>query len=110
MILAYPLVLRRDVFLPGSVSLRTNELNFYVKDDWRVTKTLTLNLGLHYEINTPFTEANNDWASFNPATGQQLIAGKNGVGATANVNTDYRALAPRVALAWQASRKTVIRA
>ena len=76
MILGYPLALRRDVFLPGTANLRTNELDFYVKDDWRVSRTLTLNLGLHYEINTPFTEAHNYWASFNPATSQQLIAGQ----------------------------------
>jgi len=110
MILGYPLALRRDVFLPGTANLTTNELDFYVKDDWRVSRTLTLNLGLHYEINTPFTEAHNYWASFNPATGQQLIAGQNGVGATANVNTDYKAIGPRLALAWQVSRNTVIRA
>ena len=109
MILGYPLVLRRDVFLPGSVSLRTDELNFYVKDDWRVTKTLTLNIGLHYEINTPFTEANNYWANFNPATGEQLIAGRNGVSATGNIDTDFKAIGPRIAFAWQVTPKTVFR-
>ena len=109
MILGYPLVLRRDVFLPGSASLRTNELDFYVKDDWRITKTLTLNLGLHYEVNTPFTEAHNYWANFNPVTAQQLIAGQNGVNAQANINTDYKAIGPRVAFAWQLTPKTVFR-
>ena len=109
MILGYPLVLHRDVFLPGSASLRTDELDFYVRDDWRISRTLTLNLGLHYEINTPFTEAHNYWANFNPVTGQQLLAGKNGVSATANINTDYRAIGPRVAFAWQPTPKTVLR-
>lgn len=109
MILGYPLVLHRDVFLPGSVSLRTNELNFYLKDDWRVTKTLTLNIGLHYEINTPFTEAHNYWANFDSVTGRQLLAGQNGVSATANINTDFKAIGPRVAFAWQVTPKTVFR-
>jgi hypothetical protein len=109
MLLGNPLVLHRDVFLPGSASLRTNELDFYVKDDWRISKTLTLNLGLHYEINTPFTEAHNYWVNFNPVTGQQLVAGQNGVSATANINTDYKAIGPRVAFAWQPTQKTVIR-
>jgi len=68
-----------------------------------------LNLGLHYEINTPFTEAHNYWANFNPVTGQQLIAGQNGVGATAGINTDYKAIGPRVAFAWQVTPKTVLR-
>jgi Carboxypeptidase regulatory-like domain/TonB dependent receptor len=109
MILGYPLVLHRDVFLPGSASLRTNESDFYVKDDWRISKTLTLNLGLHYEINTPYTEAHNYWANFNPVTGQQLIAGQNGVSASGNINTDYKAWGPRVAFAWQPTKRTVIR-
>jgi hypothetical protein len=109
MILGYPIVLHRDVFLPGSASLRTNELDFYVKDDWRISKTLTLNLGLHYEINTPFTETHNYWANFNPVTGQQLIAGQNGVSSTANINTDYKAIGPRVAFAWQPTQSTVVR-
>jgi len=109
MILGYPIVLHRDVFLPGSASLRTNEMDFYFKDDWRITKTLTLNLGLHYEINTPFTEAHNYWANFNPVNGQQLIAGQNGVSATGNINTDYKAWGPRVAFAWQPMSRVVIR-
>ena len=109
MLMGYPIVLHRDVFLPGSASLTTNELDFYVKDDWRISKTLTLNLGMHYEINTPFVEAHNYWVNFNPVTGQQLIAGQNGVSRTANINTDFKAIGPRVAFAWQPTRNTVIR-
>src|SRR5439155_6576320 len=32
-----------------------------------------------------------------------------GVNAAANINTDYKAIAPRVAFAWQPSPKTVVR-
>ncbi len=32
---------------------------FFVQDDWRVTPSLTLNLGLRYEIETALTERNN---------------------------------------------------
>jgi outer membrane receptor protein involved in Fe transport len=27
-----------------------NEVNFFVKDDWKVTPSLTLNLGLRYDL------------------------------------------------------------
>ncbi len=109
MLLGFPIALRRDVFLPGSAYLHTNELNFYVKDDWRITSKLTINLGLHYEINTPFREVDNKWANFDPARARVLIADQSGVSPTANVMTDYKAIGPRVAFAWQATAKTVIR-
>ncbi len=109
MLLGYPIAIRRDVFLPGTATLHTNEWNFYVRDEWRVTSKLTLNIGLHYEINTPFTEVKDQWVNFDPATGGQLLAGVNGVSRTANINTDYGAWAPRISVAWQLSRKTIIR-
>ncbi|MEO8128588.1 MAG: TonB-dependent receptor, partial [Bryobacteraceae bacterium] len=110
MLLGYPIALRRDVFLPGTATLRTNELNFYIRDEWRLTNKLTVNIGIHYEINTPFTEAKDQWVNFDPATGAQLIAGKNGVSRTGNINTDYLAWSPRISLAYQWNKKTVMRA
>ncbi len=109
MLMGYPIAIRRDVFLQGSATLRTNELNFYIRDEWRVTGKLTVNIGVHYEVNTPFTEAKDQWVNFDPATGRQLIAGKDGVSRSGNINTDYQAWAPRVSLAYQMSKKTIIR-
>jgi hypothetical protein len=109
MILGYPLALRRDVFLPGTATLNTNELNFYFRDEWRVNSKLTLNLGLHYEVNTPFVEKKNQWVNFDPAAGKQLVASVAGVSRTANINTDFRAWGPRVSFAYQANKRTVFR-
>jgi hypothetical protein len=109
MLLGYPIAIRRDVFLPETATLRTDEWNFYVRDEWRVTGKLTFNIGLHYEINTPFTEANDQWVNFDPATGTQLIASQNGVSRTANINTDYSAWGPRISLAYQLTPKTILR-
>ena len=87
MLLGYPTVIRRDVFTAGTATLRTTESNFYVRDEWRATPKLTL-FGLHYEINTPFVEDNDIWANFDPVTGRQLLAGKDGVSRTGGINTD----------------------
>lgn len=109
MLLGYPIAIRRDVFLPGTATLRTNELNLFVRDEWRVTSKLTLNIGLHYEINTPFTEAKDQWVNFDPVAGKQLIAGRDGVSRTGNINTDYLTWGPRVSFAYQLTKKTIIR-
>jgi hypothetical protein len=109
MLMGYPIAIRRDVFLPRTATLHTNELNFFVRDEWRVNNKLTVNIGIHYEINTPFKEVNDRWVNFDPASGKQLLANQNGVSRTGNINTDYRAFAPRISFAYQATKKMVIR-
>ena len=109
MLMGYPIAIRRDVFLPGSATLHTKELNFFVRDEWRVNSKLTLNLGVHYEVNTPFTEVKNQWVNFDPVAGKQLIAGRDGVNRAANIRTDYRAWAPRFSFAYQLDKRTVFR-
>jgi len=82
----------------------------FVEDSWRVSKDLTLNLGLAWALVTPLTEAHNRQANFDPATGQFLIAGQ-GAGATAGVQMDKTALEPRVGVAWKpfGSHNTAVR-
>jgi hypothetical protein len=109
MLMGYPIALRRDVFVNGSATLNTNELNFYIRDEWRVNSKLTLNLGLHYEVNTPFVERKDQWVNFDPTSGRQLVAGVNGVSRTGNINTDWKAWGPRVSFAYSINKKTVLR-
>jgi hypothetical protein len=108
MLLGYPSTTVRDFFIPGTAHVRTNEFNYYARDEWRVNSKLTLNLGIHYEINTPFTEDHNFWVNWDPTTAKLLIAGRN-ASDTANVRTDYSAIAPRIGIAYQLDAKTVIR-
>jgi len=41
----------------------------FVQDDWRVARTVTVNLGLRYELNTVLKEAHNLIANFDPNAG-----------------------------------------
>jgi hypothetical protein len=88
---------------------RVWEPSGYVQDDWRATQRLTLNLGIRYDVFTPFTEAHNRISNFDPYTATLLIPGINNVGATAGVATDYSNVAPRVGFAFLAQPKTVLR-
>lgn len=87
----------------------------FIQDDWRITRDLTLNLGLAWDLTSPITEVDNRMADYIPQTGgpgQLLIAGQNGVSDSAGVNRNWTAFEPRIGLAWKVlgSDKTAVRA
>jgi len=89
----------------------------FVEDDWRILPSLTLNLGVAWDMTTPITEIHNRMSDYIPSQdpdvpGQLLIAGQNGVSNSAGINMYWAAIEPRVGLAWKVlgSDKTVVRA
>jgi Carboxypeptidase regulatory-like domain len=84
----------------GNTGRRWKLYRPFIQDDWRVSKSLTLNLGVAYAMMTPQTEVGNRMADFDPATGNFLIAGQN-AGATAGIRMDWTAVEPRLGLAWK---------
>jgi hypothetical protein len=96
-------------------STRSWEPSAYIEDDWRATKRLTLNLGVRYDIFTPFTERHNYMSNFDPTVpsvlngGQVIIAGQGGWGPTAGIVTDHKDVAPRLGFAATMPHDMVIR-
>ncbi len=62
-----PFVLQKIGF-PGFVGIRNSNWDFYVQDDWRINRKLTVNLGLRYEYNTVWREGQNRMRNFDFAT------------------------------------------
>ncbi len=83
----------------------------YIEDDWRVTRNLTLNVGLAYGLVTPVTENHDRQSNFDFRTGKFLVPGKTS-DSRVGLSLDTTTLEPRIGLAWspRGDRKTSIRA
>ncbi len=95
------LAIHDQTFNGNTIGRRWKSYRPFIQDDWRIGKSLTLNLGLAWVLTTPITEAADRQADFDPATGKFLVPGQNGVGSSAGVQFDKSALEPRVGVAWK---------
>jgi hypothetical protein len=82
---------------------------FFLQDDWKVNRRLTLSGGVRYTLNWPSTEANNRAAVFNLRSERLEFPGQHGFPLSAR-DLELLNFAPRVGLAYQAAEAFVVRA
>jgi hypothetical protein len=109
----------RDTYIqPTLFKHRGNIFAGYVQDDWRVTNTLTLNLGVRFEDHTPLSEVENRMVNFGLFTGTIYTPdGRDGTAKFSNPGLANNYLGrgdwePRFGFAWSPAAldgKTVIR-
>ncbi|MBK7928013.1 MAG: TonB-dependent receptor [Bryobacterales bacterium] len=96
---------------------RTDYFGFFLQDDWKVTKNLTFNIGLRWEMDTPRWESEDNrqsgfaFAPINPVSGTPgviVFSGRDGRSKYAH-DFDKNNFSPRFGFAYKAPRGTVIR-
>jgi len=97
----------------GRIGQRQYRLAFFGEDEWKVTPSLTLNIGLRYGYDQPLYEVNGKEVNVDVKNSQNcpnclLFAGKNGA-SNALYNSYYKEFMPRVSFAWQLNPQQVLR-
>lgn len=91
---------------------RTWEPSGFIQDDWRARPWLTINLGLRYDIFTPYTEVHGRISNYDPFTGLLVspsLPGNQQSNNTAMVTTPYNDYAPRFGFAATLKHQMVLR-
>jgi hypothetical protein len=107
---------------PALVAAEQLYAGIYAQDDWKVTKKLTLNLGIRWDHDGPWTERFNRLTYFEPGTpnpvlqnaglsydGSIGLVNSPGYGYRSNIMPDWKQFAPRVGAAYQLTSRTVLR-
>ena len=81
---------------------------FFIQDDWRATRRLSVNLGVRYTLNFPSTVAGDRGAVFNLQTQKLEYLGQSGFPRAAR-NLEKKNFGPRIGLAYKIADSFVIR-
>lgn len=102
---------------PGNVRMSGRSVNAYAQDEWRRSNTLTFNLGVRYELISPYYEQSGHMVNLDVApdftAAVPVLSGATGPYTgefpKALVQTDTNNVAPRVGFAWRVRPGTIVR-
>jgi hypothetical protein len=115
-----------SLVISGPVSGKQTYRSLYFGDNWHATSKLTLNLGLRYDLQGPWSERYDKMTYFNPSVTNSSVTGCGGTAGSAcpgdlflvktgvnssrnNLPLSKKQFMPRLGFAFAATPKTVIR-
>ncbi|HWC00826.1 MAG TPA: TonB-dependent receptor [Bryobacteraceae bacterium] len=127
-LLGYPSQISKTSRRPVGYN-RVKYLGLYAQDDFKLSRNVTLNLGMRYEIETIPDDPTHSMVGFDPTDGSLLVSSRIAsaqavkdfyanvrpdikyrfIDANAPVNTDTNNVAARLGLAWQIAKGTTVR-
>lgn len=109
-LLGLPQAMGKDVQYINPAAVRMPGYGFYARDQWQVTRKLTLNYGARFERYPFATRDHRGGERYDPATDKVLVGGVGGVPEDTGVDVGIGQIAPRVGIAYRMTDRTVIRA
>src|SRR5581483_2552536 len=115
-----------SLVISGPVSGKQTYRAFYFGDNWHATSKLTLNLGVRYELQGPWSERFDKMTYFNPTAVNSSVTGCSGVAGSPcpgdlflvgtgvnktrnNLPLSKKEILPRLGFAYSVDSKTVVR-
>jgi len=86
------------------------QFGWYARDRWQVTRNLTINIGLRYELYPLMTRAGKGIERLDPSTNLVSLGGRGNVPDDAGISVSHTLFAPRLGIAYRLNDKTVVRA
>jgi hypothetical protein len=107
-LLGLPIDVGKSLQFLGITPRETQE-SLYIRDRWRVTRKLTLSLGLRWEYYPMMKLKDYGIARYDASTNKVLLGGAGNVPDNAGTKVSKKLFAPRLGFAYSADSRTVLR-
>jgi len=102
---------------PGDVTLTSKTMGLFIQDDWRVRPSMTVQLGVRYDVLWPFTESHGHMVNLDVTpdftAAAPVEAGETGEFSGAFpkglIETDKNNISPKLGFAWRGPKQLIVR-
>ena len=108
-LLGFPSETGKVTQFTNPIALRMANWSIYARDQWQVSKNLTIDYGLRWEYYPIYSHDHFGATRFDPSTDNILVGGQGGVPWNTGATANKKDFAPRIGAAYRLNEKTVIR-